>query len=85
MACIVTTCACLTPKASSSTSSGKTTPVVEQFGPDQLLARKTYQDRYDETGLGAVLHVMEHFSGHAGQIYAFTKQVKNVDLRFYDL
>ncbi|MEM9378594.1 MAG: DUF664 domain-containing protein [Planctomycetota bacterium] len=59
--------------------------VVEQLGADELLATKRYQDLYDETGLGAVLHVMEHFSGHAGQIYAFTKALKDVDLRFYDL
>ena len=59
--------------------------VVEGLGPDELLERGLYQGRYDETGLGAVLHVMEHFSGHAGQIYAFTKQAKDVDLRFYDL
>ncbi|MCA8949590.1 MAG: DUF664 domain-containing protein [Planctomycetes bacterium] len=40
---------------------------------------------YDETGLSIVLHVLEHFSGHAGQIYAWTKQVTGQDLRFYDL
>ncbi|MEM6567368.1 MAG: DUF664 domain-containing protein [Planctomycetota bacterium] len=59
--------------------------VVDGLGPDELLRTKRYQDLFDETGLGAVLHVMEHFSGHAGQIYAFTKQVKDVDLRFYDI
>jgi len=32
-----------------------------------------------------VLHVMEHMSGHAGQIYAWTKQVTGKDLAFYDL
>lgn len=40
---------------------------------------------YDETGLTAVLHVLEHFSGHAGQIYAWTKQLTGKDLQFYDL
>lgn len=59
--------------------------IVEGLGPDELLARGRYQDAYEETGLGAVLHVMEHFSGHAGQIYALTKQAKDVDLRFYNL
>ena len=59
--------------------------VVEGLGPDDMLARRVYQGRYEETGVGAVLHVMEHFSGHAGQIYAHTKRVKNVDLRHYDL
>ena len=50
----------------------------------QLLAERTVQG-YPETGLSAVLHVLEHSSGHAGQIYAWTKQVAGVDLKFYDL
>jgi len=41
--------------------------------------------RYRETGLAIVLHVLEHFSGHAGQIYAWTKQVSGRDLAFYEL
>ncbi len=59
--------------------------VVERLGPEELLARRSYQGRYEETGVAAVLHVMEHFSGHAGQIYAHTKQGKGVDLKHYDL
>lgn len=59
--------------------------VVEALGPDDLLAVRSYQARYRESGVAAVLHVMEHFSGHAGQIYAFTKQQKRIDLAHYDL
>ena len=59
--------------------------IVDRLDPAELLARKTYQARYEETGLAAVLHVMEHFSGHAGQIYAYTKQVRDTDLKHYDL
>ena len=40
---------------------------------------------YAETGLSTILHVLEHSSGHAGQIYSWTKQVTGVDLAFYDL
>lgn len=58
--------------------------VVDRQGPADLLATRRIQG-YDETGLSAVLHVLEHFSGHAGQIYAWTKQVTGQDLRFYDL
>jgi len=50
----------------------------------QLLAEREVQG-YPETGLSAVLHVLEHSSGHAGQIYAWTKQATGVDLKFYDL
>ena len=59
--------------------------IVERLGPDELLRESTFQGRYRESGLAAVLHVLEHFSGHAAQIYQFTKQVTGQDLRFYDL
>ncbi len=59
--------------------------IVDDLGPHDLLEQRCFQERYDETCLSAVLHVMEHFSGHAGQIYAFTKQLKAVDLKFYEL
>ena len=59
--------------------------IVEELGPQNLLEVHTFQDRYEESVLGAVLHVMEHFSGHAGQIYAYSKQTLGIDLKFYDL
>lgn len=58
--------------------------VVDRLGPAELLAPRRIQG-YAETGLSATLHVLEHFAGHAGQIYAWTKQVTGDDLRFYDL
>lgn len=59
--------------------------VVDGIPVDELLAARTVQQRYEVSGLAAVLHVLEHCSGHAGQIYAWTKQVTGTDLRFYDL
>ena len=35
------------------------------------------------TGLGAIFHVVEHFSYHTGQIIYVTKLVKDKDLEFY--
>jgi uncharacterized damage-inducible protein DinB len=58
---------------------------VDRLTPAELLAKRTIQQQFQETGLSAVLHAMEHFAGHAGQIYAYTKQVTGEDLRFYDL
>ncbi|MCA8957676.1 MAG: DinB family protein [Planctomycetes bacterium] len=58
---------------------------VTELTPVQLLETKRFQSRWDETCLSAVLHVLEHFSGHAGQIYAQTKQLCGIDLKFYDL
>lgn len=59
--------------------------VVDRVPVGDLLRERTIQGRYRETGLAAVLHVLEHSSGHAGQIYAWTKQATGQDLRFYDL
>lgn len=58
--------------------------VVDGVTVERLLAPRTVQG-YQETGLSAILHVLEHTSGHAGQIYAWTKQVTGIDLAFYDL
>lgn len=59
---------------------------VDALGPGDWLALRPFQGgRFEETVVGAVLHVLEHFSGHAGQIYAWTKQATGEDLRFYDL
>ncbi|MFN3244389.1 MAG: DinB family protein [Planctomycetota bacterium] len=57
---------------------------VDAVDVNELLAARTIQG-YAENGLSAILHVLEHTSGHAGQIYAWTKQVLGVDLEFYDL
>tara|TARA_R110002167_G_scaffold54785_12_gene156072 strand:- start:4688 stop:5200 length:513 start_codon:yes stop_codon:yes gene_type:complete len=36
------------------------------------------------SGIGVVLHVVEHYSYHIGQIAFWTKQTTNADLGFYD-
>lgn len=59
--------------------------IVELLPLDEWLRPRVVQRDFDETGLSVVLHVMEHFSGHAGQIYAWTKQATGRDLSFYDL
>lgn len=58
---------------------------VDALSVSELLRERVVQQRYTETGLACVLHVLEHCSGHAGQIYAWTKQATGQDLRFYDL
>ena len=57
---------------------------VDNVTTEQLLADLSVQG-YAETGLSAILHVLEHTSGHAGQIYAWTKQATGIDLKFYDV
>ena len=38
---------------------------------------------YNETGLSIVVHVIEHFSYHIGQITYAVKSLKNIDTRYY--
>jgi hypothetical protein len=58
---------------------------VDRLTVDELLRERIVQRRYQETGLSAVLHVLEHCAGHAYQIYAETKRATGQDLKFYDL
>jgi uncharacterized damage-inducible protein DinB len=61
----------------------KACDIVDGVTIEQMLENRTIQG-YSESGLSAILHVLEHCSGHAGQIYAWTKQVTTTDLKFYD-
>ncbi len=38
---------------------------------------------YEESGLSIIVHVIEHFSYHVGQITYATKAIKNVDTQYY--
>lgn len=38
----------------------------------------------DETGIGILMHVVEHFSYHVGQVTYFVKSTKNMDMKYYD-
>jgi uncharacterized damage-inducible protein DinB len=57
--------------------------VIEALKPADLLAPHRIQG-FEETGLSAILHVVEHFSYHVGQISLMTKLAKSVDLGYYD-
>ena len=58
--------------------------VLAAFDAGKLLEVKHVQ-KYDVTCLYAILHVVEHFAGHVGQIIYVTKMRRGIDLRFYDL
>ena len=36
------------------------------------------------TGFGILMHVVEHFSYHVGQITWYTKLIKNIDMQYYE-
>ena len=47
------------------------------------LAERVAIQKYDVTVLEAIYHVVEHFSGHTGQIIFATKMLTGSDLGFY--
>jgi uncharacterized damage-inducible protein DinB len=57
--------------------------VLDRLDPDTLLEPRSIQG-YDVTGLAAVLHVVEHFSYHVGQITHMVKALRNEDLAYYE-
>ncbi len=58
--------------------------VFRRLSPADLAACYTIQN-LPVTGLNAVLHVVEHFAFHSGQIIFITKQLQSRDLRFTHL
>jgi uncharacterized damage-inducible protein DinB len=51
--------------------------------PHARLTERTTIQGYDVTVLKAILHVVEHFSGHTAQIIFITKMLTGEDLGFY--
>lgn len=56
--------------------------VITALEPERLSQRLTVQS-YNVTVLEAIYHVVEHFSGHTGQIIFATKLLSGQDLKFY--
>jgi len=56
--------------------------VIDALTAERLAERVVIQG-YDVTKLEAVLHVLEHFAQHTGQILFFTKTVTGADLGYY--
>jgi uncharacterized damage-inducible protein DinB len=57
--------------------------VLSNLAPESLLNRRIIQGN-EVCVLEAILHVVEHFSMHTGQIILLTKVLTQNDLRFYD-
>ena len=51
--------------------------------PAERLLDRIHVQVYDATVLGAIYHVVEHFSGHLFQIILLTKMFTHKDLGFY--
>ena len=57
--------------------------MIAELTKQQLIEKVTVQ-KYEVSGLAAVIHVVEHFSLHTGQIIYATKLLINQDLSLYD-
>ncbi|MEL6845256.1 MAG: DinB family protein, partial [Bacteroidota bacterium] len=58
------------------------TQTLAQLSPETLIQSYTVQG-FAENGVSILVHVVEHFSYHVGQITYFTKARKDVDTGYY--
>jgi len=56
--------------------------VIEEIDREDLTKKYMVQG-FRETGMSIIIHVIEHFSYHTGQIALYTKLMKDEDLGFY--
>jgi len=57
--------------------------IMTEVSESELMRTRKVQ-AYQLSGVGIIIHVVEHFSYHTGQIALRTKQLRNKDLGFYD-
>jgi uncharacterized damage-inducible protein DinB len=55
---------------------------LDRLDPEALLGKRVVQG-FEYDGVGILVHVVEHFSYHTGQIVYFVKARKGLDLGFY--
>ena len=57
-------------------------PIIDQLSETDLI--ETYKVQvYNEKGISILIHVIEHFSYHTGQIALLTKLIADKALNFY--
>ena len=57
--------------------------VIFDATPEQLIEIRSVQG-FSFSGVGIIMHAVEHYSYHTGQIAFWVKQMKEKDLGFYD-
>ena len=57
--------------------------IIYDATPEQFLKVRQVQG-FSFSGVGVVIHAVEHYSYHTGQIAFWVKQLKDVDLGFYE-
>jgi uncharacterized damage-inducible protein DinB len=56
--------------------------IIQTSDVENILQKRTVQC-YNLSGMGIIIHVLEHYSYHTGQIAFWTKELRNKDLGFY--
>ncbi len=56
--------------------------IIQNVDQNDLLKKRSVQ-AYELSAIGIILHVVEHYSYHTGQIIFWTKLLKDKDLGFY--
>ena len=56
--------------------------LLRQLADEKLIKNHSVQG-FDLSGIGIIIHVVEHYSYHTGQIAFYTKLLKNDDLKFH--
>jgi len=56
---------------------------INSCSEKELLRKRSVQG-FQLSGLGIIMHVVEHYSYHTGQLAYWTKLLKDKDLRFYE-
>ncbi len=56
--------------------------IIASAGEENLLTVRSVQG-FQLSGMGMIIHAVEHFSYHTGQIALYTKMLRNTDLGFY--
>lgn len=61
---------------------GEISKVLDHLTEEELFRKRKVQV-FEETGFSILIHVIEHFSYHTGQITTLTKLMKEIDLKYY--
>lgn len=60
----------------------KATEIIKHLDSSKLLKIHSVQG-FELSGIGIIIHVVEHYSYHTGQISFYTKLIKDKDLGYY--
>jgi len=64
------------------TTANEATAVIRGLSLEDLMKERSVQG-FEQTGINSIIHVVEHYSYHTGQIVFWTKLLKDIDLGFY--